>query len=108
MSEHDSFLVKSIEEIKSDVKSIYTRLGTITIDLQDYKNQRYKCLSECDMRFLKLSEVENAFKKEQEKHTDKKETSAQRKTSIVANIINILVALAPYMAIAIAFIIINK
>ena len=104
----DSFIVRSIEEIKSDVKSIYTRLGTITVDLQDYKNQRYKCLSECDMRFLKLSEVENAFKKEQERHTDKKESSAHRKTGIVVNIINILTALAPYVAIVSAFIILNK
>ena len=103
MSEHDSFLVKSIEEIKSDVKNIYSRLGGLTVDLQDYKNQRYKCLSDCDGRYLKLVDVENTHKREQDKYTASRETSAHRKTGILVNVLSIIHTVSPYIAILTAF-----
>jgi len=108
MSELDTFLVKSIEEIKADVKSIFKRLESITQDLHGYKNQKYKCQAGCDLRYLRLAETETLFKQEIEKFYEKRDRNAHRKSEIVKNIVNIFVALAPYIAMASTYIALTK
>jgi len=107
-SDINSFIVKSIEEIKSDVKSIYARLETITKDLHGYKNQRYKCQADCDRRYLKLDDIEVIFKRELDKYYEQKDKSTHRKTEIVKNITQIIIALAPYIAILGTYLIISN
>ena|GEM_PF-2397923 len=108
MSEIDNYIVKSVEEIKSDVKNIYTRLDVITQDLYNYKNQRYKCLMECDMRYIKLTDIEGIFKRELDKYFDQRMTSTHKKTEVIKNIINILTTLAPYMAMLGTYLLLTK
>jgi biopolymer transport protein ExbB/TolQ len=103
MSKLDNCILGSIEEIKSDIKSIYSRLQVITEDLYNYKNQRYKCLTDCDDRYLKQSDVENVFKRELEKVIESRTKSAHKKTEIIKNILHIIGAVAPYVAIAGAY-----
>jgi hypothetical protein len=99
MSEINSYIVKSVEEIKSDVKNIYVRLETITKDLHGYNNQKYKCQSSCDSRYLRLIDSQILFKQELEKYHIEKSKTAHRKTEIIKNIVQILIAVAPYLAI---------
>ena len=104
MSKIDSGIVRNIQEIKSDIKAIYARLQTITEDLYNYKHQRYKCLTDYDNRYLKLSEAETVFKRELERYSEHKTKSAYKKTEIVKNLLHIIGALAPYVAIIGAYI----
>jgi hypothetical protein len=99
MAEMDNFIVKSIEEIKTDIKSIYTRLEVITHDLHSYKNQKYKCQSECDRRYFKISDIELIFKRELDKYFEQRYLLTHKKTELVRNILQILTSVAPYIAI---------
>ena len=104
----DNFIVKSIEEIKADVKNIYTRLDTITHDIHSYKNQKYKCQAECDRKYLKLTDIESIFKRELDKYYEQKHKSTHRKTEIVKNIVHIILALAPYVAIVSTYLVLTQ
>ena len=108
MSEINSYIVKSIEEIKSDVKNIYTRLEVITIDLHNYKHQPYKCQAECDTKYLRLTDIESIFKRELDKYYIQKNKVNHRKTEMVKNIIHIILAVAPYVAIAGTYLVLTQ
>jgi len=99
MSKIDNGIVRNIEEIKSDIKAIYGRLQTITEDLYNYKHQRYKCLTDYDNRYLKLVDAENAFKRELDRYSENKTKATHKRTEIIKNILHIIGALAPYVAI---------
>jgi len=108
MSEINSYIVKSIEEIKSDIKTIFTRFEIITNDLQSYKHQKYKCQSECDTKYLRLSDIESIFKRELDKYYIQKTKTNHRKTEMVKNIIHIILAVAPYVAIAGTYLVLTQ
>jgi len=108
MTKLDNFIVKSIEEIKSDVKSIYARLDVITQDIHCYKNQKYKCQADCDLKYLRLTDIESIFKRELDKYYEQKHRSTHRKTEIIKNIVHIILALAPYVAIVSTYLLLTQ
>ena len=92
-----------LQKISEDIKILQKKVDDISGELTSRRDQRFRCLTNFDERYIHRDEFNDRFKESMETYSDKKLKKVNTSIDIFKSIMQICAQVGPYIVIIVGF-----